>query len=71
MPKFNLLRSYTVVESHEVEAKNEDEGPQKETCPHCNNADMEQTVYMMPQDLEIERMLSEVFEKVFWKESGV
>ncbi len=25
MPKFNLLRSYTVVESHEVEAKNEDE----------------------------------------------
>ena len=25
MPKFNLLRSYTVVESHEVEAKTEDE----------------------------------------------
>ena len=28
MPKFNLLRSYTVVESHEVEAKNEDEAIQ-------------------------------------------
>ncbi len=25
MPKFNLLRSYTVVESHEVEAKTQDE----------------------------------------------
>ena len=29
MPKFNLLRSYTVVESHEVEAKTEDEAIQK------------------------------------------
>lgn len=28
MPKFNLLRSYTVVESHEVEAKTEDEAIQ-------------------------------------------
>jgi len=28
MPKFNLLRSYTVVESHEVEAKNKDEAIQ-------------------------------------------
>ena len=28
MPKFNLLRSYTVVESHEVEAENEDEAIQ-------------------------------------------
>ena len=25
MPQFNLLRSYTVVESHEVEAKTQDE----------------------------------------------
>ena len=29
MPKFNLLRSYTVVESHEVDAKTEDEAIQK------------------------------------------
>ena len=29
MPKFNLLRSYSVVESHEVEAKTEDEAIQK------------------------------------------
>ena len=29
MPKFNLLRSYLVVESHEVEAKTEDEAIQK------------------------------------------
>jgi len=28
MPKFNLLRSYTVVESHEVEAKTQDEAIQ-------------------------------------------
>ena len=28
MPKFNLLRSYTVVESHEVEAKTENEAIQ-------------------------------------------
>ena len=49
----------------------EDEGPQKETCPHCNNADMKETVYMMPQDLDLERMLSEVFDKVFFKESEV
>ena len=28
MPKFNLLRSYTVVESHEVETKTEDEAIQ-------------------------------------------
>ena len=49
----------------------EDEGPQKEICPHCNNADMKETVYMMPQDLDLERMLSEVFDKVFFKESEV
>ncbi len=49
----------------------EDEGPQKEKCPHCNNADMKETVYMMPQDLDLERMLSEVFDKVFFKESEV
>jgi hypothetical protein len=29
MPKFNLLRSYSVVESHKVEAKTEDEAIQK------------------------------------------
>ena len=29
MPKFNLLRSYSVVESHEVEAKTEHEAIQK------------------------------------------
>ena len=28
MPKFNLLRSYSVVESHEVEAKTEQEAIQ-------------------------------------------
>ena len=28
MPKFNLLRSYMVVESHEVEAKTEEEAIQ-------------------------------------------
>ena len=29
MPTYNILRSYTVVESHEVEAKTEDEAIQK------------------------------------------
>ena len=29
MPKFNLLRSYTVVESHEVEAETEEEAIEK------------------------------------------
>ena len=47
------------------------EGHQKEKCPHCNNADMKETVYMMPQDLDLERMLSEIFDKVFFKESEV
>ena len=32
---------------------------------------MKETVYMMPQDLDLERMLSEVFDKVFFKESEV